>query len=89
MLCVACCSYITLPRPVPCPASAWNRNIDKAGGLDNYILQTPPHKLDSDVGEELRLKMLGERERRQRQRQLPRAAAAAAAVAEGANQAAV
>lgn len=30
------------------------RCIDKAGGLDNYILQTPPSKLHSDVGEKLR-----------------------------------
>lgn len=34
------------------------RSIDKAGGLDRYILQTPPHKLDSDIGEKLRGKMM-------------------------------
>lgn len=30
------------------------RCIDKCGGLDNYILNTPPEKLDSERGEELR-----------------------------------
>lgn len=34
------------------------RSIDKAGGLDRYILGTPPHKLDSDIGEKLRGKMM-------------------------------
>ncbi|KAM3569032.1 hypothetical protein VYU27_008858 [Nannochloropsis oceanica] len=26
------------------------RMVDKAGGLDNYLLQTPDHKLDSESG---------------------------------------
>ena len=34
------------------------RCIDKAGGLDAYILNTPDKKLGSDVGAELRREML-------------------------------
>jgi hypothetical protein len=34
------------------------RCIDKAGGLDAYILNTPDKKLGSDVGAELRKEML-------------------------------
>jgi large subunit ribosomal protein L28 len=34
------------------------RCIDKAGGLDAYILNTPDEKLGSDVGAELRKEML-------------------------------
>ena len=30
------------------------RNIDKAGGLDNYLLNTKPSKLDSAIGMEYR-----------------------------------
>jgi large subunit ribosomal protein L28 len=36
----------------------WHRNIDKAGGLDAYILNTPQKKLQSDVATELREQML-------------------------------
>lgn len=35
------------------------RTIDKVGGLDRYLLQTPTSKLDSSVGEALRLRMIG------------------------------
>ena len=54
------------------------RNIDKAGGLDNYILQTPSHKLDSDVGDQLKQKMQAalQRQRQQQKVLLPQAAAA-------------
>lgn len=34
------------------------RTIDKMGGLDNYIMQTPDAKLDSDKANELKLAML-------------------------------
>lgn len=34
------------------------RCIDKAGGLDAYILNTPDEKLGSDVGADLRREML-------------------------------
>ncbi len=30
------------------------RNMDKVGGLDEYLLRTPDHKLGSDVGLQLR-----------------------------------
>ncbi len=35
-----------------------HRCIDKAGGLDEYILNTPVKKLGSDVGRKLRDEML-------------------------------
>lgn len=35
-----------------------NRCIDKAGGLDAYILNTPDEKMGSDVGASLREEML-------------------------------
>lgn len=34
------------------------RSIDRAGGLDAYLLSTPPARLDSDVGEELRARVV-------------------------------
>ena len=34
------------------------RSIDRAGGLDAYLLSTPPSKLDSDAGEELRARIV-------------------------------
>jgi len=34
------------------------RNIDKAGGLDNYILSTKDKYLDSDVAIDLKINML-------------------------------
>jgi len=33
------------------------RCIDKAGGIDSYILFTKPHKLDSEIGERLRVQL--------------------------------
>lgn len=67
------------------------RTIDKVGGLDAYILNTPDKKLQSDVAIELRTKML-ERlvqqqqavlasQAQQQQQYLPPAAAAVAAAA--------
>ena len=44
------------PHALPALACA-RRNIDKAGGLDNYILNTPPKKLNSDVGDALFFQM--------------------------------
>lgn len=65
-----------------CRARPPTRNIDKAGGLDNYILQTPAAKLESDVGEALRSRMQAElrrqQKRQQAQQQLPPAAAVVA-----------
>ena len=40
------------------------RSIDRAGGLDAYLLATPPAKLDSDVGEELRARVVAALEAR-------------------------
>lgn len=73
------------------------RNIDKAGGLDAYILNTPDTKLQSDVAVELRQRMIqqllkessrAEPARRQQQQQAaqqvglsPAAAAATAPLA--------
>lgn len=34
------------------------RTIDRAGGLDAYLLATPPGRLDSDAGEELRARVV-------------------------------
>lgn len=45
--------YSRLMRRLPT-----RRCIDKAGGLDAYILNTPDKKLGSDVGAELRREML-------------------------------
>ncbi len=36
----------------------WRRNIDKAGGIDAYILNTPDSKLQSDMAVELRQRMI-------------------------------
>lgn len=76
------------PLTADCPAtsscSPYRRDIDKAGGIDAYILNTPDKKLQSDVAMELRAKMLSAMARqaappRGLQTLLPRAAAAAAA----------
>ncbi|KAI7845095.1 hypothetical protein COHA_001460 [Chlorella ohadii] len=63
------------------------RDIDKAGGIDAYILSTPDKKLQSDVAMELRAQMLSAMARqaappRGLQTLLPRAAAAAAEAAQ-------
>ncbi|PRW45122.1 54S ribosomal mitochondrial [Chlorella sorokiniana] len=62
------------------------RDIDKAGGIDAYILNTPDKKLQSDVAMDLRARMLSAMARqtappRGLQTLLPRAAAAAAEAA--------
>ena len=44
------------------------RCIDKAGGLDKYILQTPPEKLNSATGEAARARILEALEEQQQQR---------------------
>ena len=80
----ACC----LPPPPHC------RDIDKAGGIDAYILNTPDKKLQSDVAVELRQKLIrrllaksarqggpAAQQQQQQQQFLPPAAAAAAAAA--------
>ncbi|KAL4857787.1 54S ribosomal protein L24 [Chlorella vulgaris] len=80
-----------LARMVPLRVTAAAlRTIDKVGGLDAYILNTPDKKLQSDVAIELRTKML-ERlvqqqqaalaSQAQQQQYLPPAAAAVAAAA--------
>jgi hypothetical protein len=38
------------------------RTIDKMGGLDNYLLKTPEHKLGSDVGMKWRQAILAARQ---------------------------
>lgn len=63
------------------------RNIDKAGGLDRYILTTPPKKLDSDFGEELREQLLLALQKQGKQPlHLPKAAQAAIGASIGARQ---
>ena len=57
------------------------RNIDKAGGLDEYILTTPDKHLDSDKALELRQQLLSRLQRqasKQQQQQMLSAAAQAA-----------
>jgi hypothetical protein len=61
------------------------RNIDKAGGLDNYILKTPPHKLDSDMGEKIRMELLNKIRQQQWQQQAA-AGRSRAGTAEGLSQ---
>ena len=50
-----CCACLFIPllfvSNIPC------RNIDKAGGLDQYILKTSDRKLDSDLAEALKAEM--------------------------------
>ena len=57
------------------------RTIDKMGGLDNYIMQTPDDKLDSDKASELKLAMLLKQMRRPWPAQPGAAAGAEAAAA--------
>lgn len=81
-------SLITCPTDPSClPALCGCRDIDKAGGIDAYILNTPDKKLQSDVAMELRAQMLSAMARqvappRSLQTLLPRAAAAAAEAAQ-------
>lgn len=48
--------WATLGTETVCSGAC--RCIDKAGGLDAYILNTPDEKLGSDVGADLRREML-------------------------------
>jgi hypothetical protein len=43
------------------------RCIDKAGGLDLYLLRTPDKKMGSDIGARLRQEVLDELARRRRE----------------------
>ncbi|EFN56127.1 hypothetical protein CHLNCDRAFT_144754 [Chlorella variabilis] len=85
-----------LARMVPLRVTAAAlRDIDKVGGIDAYILNTPDKQLQSDVAVDLRQRMLrrllasgrqqqaAQKQQQQKQQQhLPPAAAAAAAAAE-------
>ncbi|DBB12398.1 TPA: hypothetical protein ACH3X3_005209 [Trebouxia sp. C0006] len=39
-----------------------NKCIDKAGGLDRYLLKTPDQELASDTGEKLRSEIIAKRQ---------------------------
>ena len=48
-----------LDKKIPCHVTTYVlRWIDKVGGLDNYILQTPSRKLQSEFAEKLRDRIL-------------------------------
>uniref|UniRef100_A0A7S1X5A8 Large ribosomal subunit protein bL28m n=1 Tax=Tetraselmis chuii TaxID=63592 RepID=A0A7S1X5A8_9CHLO len=53
----------TLQKMIPFTVTtAALRTIDKMGGLDNYLLKTPEHKLGSDVGMKWRQAILAARQ---------------------------
>lgn len=40
------------------------KTIDKYGGVDNYLLNTPSKKLNSDIGEQVKVQLLEELKKR-------------------------
>ncbi len=73
-----------LPQPGPskhaadAPPPPSLRNIDKAGGLDAYILNTPDKYLQSDIAIDLKIQMLQKLVREQALREAPTGLPAAA-----------
>lgn len=64
----------TLTSPNLC-ATCPCRNIDKAGGLDSYILTTNDKKLDSDLATQLKMEMMERMLAKQHSQQRRQAAA--------------
>ena len=70
------CTLTPLAPPPPAPS-----NIDKAGGLDAYIMHTPDKHLDSDKALQLREEMLRGLQARTAAQQLQQQTMPAAAAA--------